>query len=248
MSSELSNYNLLVIAVSHAIELAKKGEILKAKYTLDAALELADSIEDPKKKSAAFIQLARAYTLIGDSNKSMELLDSIYEELKDKNSTDYALYKLILRSEKVKLGLAQGRDLLDELERIRSDFERLLLESNNRLDILRYYIAFILILWGPEIAKTDIKRVESVLTELVGKYSNLSDDPQYAELLLFLAEIYVTMGETNRAVGELKKALRIYCKFASSGEVEDILNFVKERLPDKFNEILQYLHELGFKK
>lgn len=248
MNNVLSNYDLLLIAISHAIELAKKGENSRAKHILNAAIELADSIEDASNRFSAFIQLARAYALIGDTAKSGELLDSICDEFEEKNSPDYALYKLVLRTEKIKLGLVKGSNSLDELEKIRNDFEDLLIKSNKRPDILRYYLAFILIFWGPEMVKIDRKLVESVLTGIVREYSNLSEDLQYAELLLFLAEIHLEMNEVERAVEELKKALKIYYRSSSDYDIKTVLDFVREKLPDKFNEILEYLRELGFKK
>ena len=247
MSREFSNYDLVVISVSQAIELIKNGECAKAAKILDHAVELADAIEDLTRKFFAFLQLARTYMMLDNKSKAEELLESIDSELKGRVSLEDEFYRLIIRAEKIKFGLVSQLKLKEELEDIRMRFEDLLRRSNNRIDILRHYLAFIILLWGPILMGIDIQRVERVLTRLTREYHSLGADPQYGEIITLLAEVYVRMGKYEQAVEEIKEALKIYSKYSGglSEEIRDILLFVKKYLPTKYGEILNYLRNLG---
>ncbi len=247
MSREFSNYDLVVISVSQAIELIKNGEYAKAARILDHAVELADAIEDLTRKFFAFLQLARTYMMLDNKSKAEELLESIEKELKGRASLEDEFYRLIIRAEKIKFGLVSQLKLKEELEDIRMRFEDLLRRSNNRIDILRHYLAFIVILWGPILMGIDIQRVERVLTRLIREYHSLREDPQYGEIITLLAEVYVRMGKYEQAVEEIKEALKIYSKYSGglSEEIRNILLFVEKYLPTKYGEILNYLRNLG---
>ena len=245
MSKDVSNYDFVVVLISRAIELAKKGLIDEAIHILNKAVELADAIEDIPNKFSAFLQLARAYMFVGDKEKARELLESINEELGEKEFTEYTLYRLIIRIEKIRLKVEYPSDLKKELEDIRHRFEDLISGSGGNRDVLRYYLAFIIIIWAPEMAEIDIEYVEKTLREIVERHKCLQSDPQYAELLTLLAEIHVKMGKEEQALEELKEALRIYSGNASySGEaIRDILLFARKYLPTKYGEILNYLRD-----
>jgi len=221
-------------------ELINEGDHEGAIRILDNAIEYADEIENITEKTSAFIQIARAFFIAGKEDKSREILDSIAEELRSVDFDDKEFLEVVVDIEKLRLSFVTEKDKIGKLEKLRERLERVL-DRTRSIIVARYYIAFLTMLWLPVMMDVDIEKAESVIGEAIGKISFLREDPQYAELLTALAEIYARISKIEEALENLKNAISIYRKNIAEFEdtIRAILNFVKENFPDKYDDFLK---------
>ena len=239
MLEKASNYDFVILLLNRAAELIKKGERERAIEVLSNAVEYADEIEDAMEKTSAFIQIARAFYMAGEQNKSREILDSISEELRDTNIDDKDFLEVIVGVEKVRLNI-DGEDRIVLLEGLRKRLEAIL-DRTGRVNVARYYIAFLTMLWLPEMMERDIEKAESVIRDAIDRVSFIRGDPQYAELLTALAEIHTKISKIEDALRNLRDAIRIYKRNLAEFDetIKAIMDFVRENFPDKYDDFLK---------
>ena len=240
MRGEVSNYDFVIMLLNRVAELINEGDHEGAIRILDNAIEYADEIENITEKTSAFIQIARAFFIAGKEDKSREILDSIAEELRSVDFDDKEFLEVVVDIEKLRLSFVTEKDKIGKLEKLRERLERVL-DRTRSIIVARYYIAFLTMLWLPVMMDVDIEKAESVIGEAIGKISFLREDPQYAELLTALAEIYARISKIEEALENLKNAISIYRKNIAEFEdtIRAILNFVKENFPDKYDDFLK---------
>lgn len=244
MTRGYSKYDMVSIALSQVAELVRHGDYKKAREILGEVISIADSIEDIDEKFASFFQIARAYIMIGDSDKAREVFESIYEELENVDTIRSKFYRLVIKVEKVKYGLIKQKEKL--LESIRMGFRELFLETND-VSIARYYIAFIVLMWVPFYKYKDLEYSIEILRRLTDELKMLKNDPQYAEILTTLAELEAERGNFGVAIKLFKDAVDIYKVNPQHFKetIKSILLFIKERIPDKYEDFINMLKNDG---
>ena len=243
MTKQISNYDYVTILLNRVGELYKTGDIEGARKVLDRAVEFADDIEDIYRKTLAFIQIARAYLMVGMKDKAGELLSSIEEEITERSEDKLRIYIIAIRIERLKMNLIPSDKTYEYYEEIRQEFEKILNKEYGP-STMRQYIAFLVMMWAPYMIERNIELAQSVINGAIERLKMYREDPQYAELLTTLAEIHTKIDRIDEAIRELQQAINIYIK--NLDEFQDtilaILKFVKENFPDKYE---YFISELG---
>jgi len=229
-----------MILLSRAIELVKKQAFKDAYSILMNALEYADEIENIGEKTVAFIQVARLMYFIGRERKAREILDSIMEELGDITTDRGEFLRLTVEVESVRLGFVEADELENRLENIREKLYGFVMKYSSE-EMSRYFLAFIVLIWAPYMLENNIQKAVDVLGGIVRDFSHLKEDPQYAEVLTTLAEVYARLRKVDDALTKLKNAIEIYKRNLDEfrDTIRSILEFVRENFPDKYDEFLR---------
>lgn len=243
MMRKVSNYDFVMVLLARVGEILKRGKIMEAEVLLNKAVEIADDIIDLSKKVTAFIQISRAYVILGKKQNAKSLLDAAEEEVEQLLDKRSMFLRIIIRIEKVRLNLIEQDKINEFLESTRRMFKSYV-EKTGGWQAMRYYIAFIVAVWAPIMINLDISHVEKVLREAIDSLKDLHKDPYYAEILTLLAEVHVRVKKMEEAMSELKKAIEIYKRNLDLFEdsIKFILEFVKKNFPNKYEE---FLKEIG---